>query len=112
MIKYADVPGYTNYGEVVPFSHVYQFRQVDVDIPMIIVIHASYESKAKLFKGFLFDAKETFESVPLCAYERTALERCAGVIEQCDLDVVLAGTELEHQITGYSKIEREATNGN
>ena len=73
---------------------------------MVIVLHA-YEGKAKAFKGYLFHAERTFESIPLTAKERTALEPYVGEIEQCDLDVVVAGTELEWEIIGYRKVERK-----
>lgn len=106
MIKYADIPGYANCGEVIPFSHVYQFKQAFFASPMVIVLHA-YEGKAKAFKGYLFHAERTFESIPLTAKERTALEPYVGEIEQCDLDVVVAGTELEWEIIGYRKVERK-----
>ena len=53
MIKYVNIKGYINRGEIYPFSHYYQFIQNNDDTPIIILVHA-YECETKVFKGYLF----------------------------------------------------------
>ena len=103
MIKYADIRGYDNCGELSMFTHFYQLIQKDVEIPMIIILHA-YEGETKAFKGYLLTRKKTFENVPLLSEERKAFEPYVGEITQVDLDVLLSGSVFEGEITGYQKV--------
>lgn len=106
MIKYAELPGYHNCGELIPFSHFYQFMQMGTDTPVIIVLHA-YEGETKAFKGYLFHKKKTFENVPLTTEERKALNNFVGEITQVDLDELFSGSDFEKEISGYQKVEVE-----
>lgn len=102
MIKYAELPGYRNCGELIPFSHFYQFIQNGADTPVTIVLHA-YEGETKAFKGYLFHKKKTFENLPLTTEERKALNHFVGKITQVDLDELLSGSDFEKEISGYQK---------
>lgn len=106
MIKYLELPGYSNRGEVISFSHFYQFMQKDVKPPITIILNA-YEGDAKAFKGYLFHEKKTFQSIPLTLEEKQTLEPYVGAIAQVDLDVLVFGSIFESEINGYQKVGKE-----
>lgn len=94
MIKYANVLGYENLGEVQMFSHLYQMIEKDKETPMVILIHA-YGNDDKIFKGYVFTKTKTTESVPLTEEERKAIEFCTGSLKQVPFKDFVTGTILE-----------------
>lgn len=104
MIKYIELKGYVNRGEVGMFSHVYQFIEKDTDTPMVIIIKA-YDGNTKVFKGYLFMKNNTFEKVLLTEEEIIILEPCIGKINQKDIKEVLRGTDFEAQFENFKEME-------
>jgi hypothetical protein len=104
MIKYAEIEGYINLGEVKIFSHVYQLIEKDKDTPMVILIHA-YECSTKIFKGFIFNKNQTYESIPLTDAELSEIEKLTGKAEQVDFKQFVIGTILEDVFKDYMCIE-------
>ena len=94
MIKYVDISGYTNLGEVQMFSHLYQFMEKDKEIPMTILVHA-YECGTKIFKGYVFNKTATYKSVPLTEEELSKIEWATGKVEQLDFKDFIVGTIAE-----------------
>lgn len=107
MIKYMELPGYHNCGEVELFSHVYQFvskTHVEcTNYPAVIIIHA-YEGATKAFKGVLLRGSRRYMTLPLTDAELEALKPYVGEIQQLDIAEVLAGTTFEAEIKTYRKM--------
>lgn len=104
MIKYTNIKGYSNRGEIYPFAHYYQFMQEGVETPMIILVHA-YECETKVFKGYLFNKTKTFKSAPMTDEEIKAIEQATGKLTQVDFDEIIRGAEFEETYTDYSKMD-------
>lgn len=103
MIKYTNVNGYSNRGEIYPLTHYYQFMQEGVDSPMTILVHA-YECEAKAFKGYLYNLTKTFKSIPMTNEEIGAIEKVTGKLTQIDFNEIIKGAEFEEAYAGYCKI--------
>lgn len=103
MIKYVDLPGYKNLGELGMFSHFYQFMQSGAETPITILLHA-YEGDIKAFKGYLLHANKTFQSVPITPEERSTLEPFVGTITQVNLDELVAGSVFQGGLDGYKSV--------
>ena len=101
MIKYADVEGYKNLGEVQMFSHLYQFMEADKEIPMTILVHA-YECETIMFKGFVFNQTKIYKSVPLTEAEITEIEKYTGRGKQVDFQDFITDTILEEYYKGFT----------
>lgn len=104
MIKYANLKGYKNLGEVQIFSHLYQFIESDKDRPMIILINA-YESDAKIFKGFLYNLTSTYKSISITDEELNTLETYIGKATQVELLDFIKGTIIENQFKEFTQIK-------
>lgn len=96
MIKYIDINGYDNLGELAPFTHFYQFMQSDAEVPLTIIVHA-YECDAVVFKGYLFNKTRSFEVVPLTEHEKSKLEDVVGNITEVTFSEFIKGTILEDE---------------
>lgn len=94
MIKYANIEGYNNLGEIQMFSHLYQFIERDKATPMIILIHA-YECDTKVFKGYIFNSSQTYENIPLTDTEINQIEIYTGKLQQIDFKEFIVGTIAE-----------------
>ena len=103
MIKYVNIKGYINRGEIYPFSHYYQFIQNNDDAPIIILVHA-YECETKVFKGYLFTNNKTFKSVPMVDEEIKEIEFATGKLTQVDFDEIIKESEFEENYSDFSKI--------
>lgn len=84
MIKYCGLDGYNNCGEVQMFSHLYQFIEKDEEVPKIILLHAYDICPALVFKGYVFDKKRTWTSIPLTEAEKSKIEGYVGTIQEVD----------------------------
>jgi len=104
MIKYANLEGYKNLGEIKMFSHLYQFIEVDKDRPMVILIHA-YEDDTKIFKGYLYNLTLTYNSIPITDKELNILEAYIGKATQVELPDFIKGTILENQFKAFNQIK-------
>ena len=104
MIKYVDIPQYSNLGEAQLFSHLYQFMEKDKYVPMTILVHA-YECATKIFKGFVFKKTCTYKSVLLTEEEKTKIEGATGEAEQVDFLEFIKGTILEDCCKDFKKTE-------
>ena len=104
MIKYTNIKGYLNRGEIYPFAHYYQFIQECVETPMIILIHA-YECEPRAFKGYLFNTTKTFKSIPMTNEEFDAIEQATGKLTQVDFDELIKDAEFKKTYSDYQKIE-------
>ena len=91
MIKYAEIKGYKNIGEIQMFSHVYQFVENVEENPKIILIHA-YVGETKVFKGFLYNKTKTFINVKLLESEMKKIERWCGTLTQVGFDEFIIQT--------------------
>ena len=100
MIKYANIKGYTNIGEVQLFSHLYQFREENKELPKIILIRA-YDGDIKIFKGYIFDKTKTYESIPLIDLELSEIEKYTGHAKQFDFNEFIIGTVIEDYYKNY-----------
>lgn len=60
MIKYANIKGYSNLGEVA--SHLYQWIEDRHDTPKVILVRA-YDTETKLWSGYLFNETKVAEYV-------------------------------------------------
>jgi hypothetical protein len=103
MIKYLELEGYTNFGEVQMCSHVYQFRQKEVSCPIIILIYAYAGSR--IFKGLIFDKSKTYKTLQLTKTELTKIEEYTGKLKECDLEEFIKDTIVEEQLKNYVKTE-------
>jgi hypothetical protein len=102
MIKYADVKGYKNLGEIQLFSHLYQFIELDNDTPMIILVHA-YECDTQIFKGYVFNNTNTYKSIPLTNEELISIETYTGKANQINFDKFIIGTIIEEACKDYKE---------
>lgn len=109
MIKYAEIEGYRNLGEIQLFSHVYQFIENVEENPKIILIHA-YECDTKVFKGFLYNKSGTFKSVELLENEIKKLENYCGKVTQVDFDKIIKETEFADLYKNFKKQEEVKIN--
>ena len=103
MIKYAEIEGYRNLGEIQMFSHVYQFIENVEENPKIILIHA-YVGETKVFKGFLYDNSKTFKSVNLLDNEIEEIEKYCGDATQIDFDEIIKETEFADLYKDFKKM--------
>ena len=103
MIKYAEIEGYRNLGEIQMFSHVYQFIENVEENPKIILIHA-YVGETKVFKGFLYDNSKTFKSVKLLDNEIEEIEKYCGDATQIDFDEIIKETEFADLYKDFKKM--------
>lgn len=103
MIKYTNIKGYLNRGEIYPFAHYYQFMQEGAETPITILVHA-YECEPRAFKGYLFNTTKTFKSIPMTNEESDAIEQATGKLTQVDFDEIVKGSEFEEAYANYSKI--------
>lgn len=103
MIKYVNINGYSNRGEIYPFSHYYQFIQNNADTPIIILVHA-YECNAEVFKGYLFNNNKTFKSIPMTEDEIKEIEWVTGKLTQVEFDEVIKGSDFETAYNDFCKI--------
>ena len=104
MIKYANIEGYNNLGEIQMFSHLYQFRERDKATPMIILIHA-YECDTKVFKGYIFNSSQTYENIPLTDTEINQIEVYTGRILTEDFSLG-RNTEKVEGVCVYDKLQQ------
>jgi hypothetical protein len=104
MIKYAEIDGYENLGELQMFSHLYQFIEKDKETPMIILIHA-YECDTKVFKGYVFNETQTYNSIPLNNNEIEEIEKYTGKLEQVQFIKFIMGTIVEDSCKGFKESE-------
>ena len=104
MIKYVDIDGYKNLGEVQLFSHLYQFIETEKDTPMTILVHA-YECDTKIFKGYVFDKTKTYKSVRLTEGELETIEGATGKAEQTDFPEFIKGTIAEEYYKEFKPAE-------
>lgn len=93
MIKYAEIDGYQNRGDVGNFSHVYQFAERFATVRRIILVHA-YEGRASVFKGYAYDKTKEFINDRLSAHEREVIEQHCGKFEQVGFDEFAKRTPL------------------
>lgn len=102
MIKYMDLEGYRNLGELRMFSHLYMFREENKETPMIILIHA-YECDAKVFKGYLFNKSKTFKTVELTNLEIEKLETYVGKLQQVSFNAFIKETIAEEEYSDFTE---------
>jgi hypothetical protein len=105
MIKYVEIDGYKNYGEVHPFSHLYQFVQDNTECPMIILVHA-YDPPEKVFKGYLFNSDKTYQNIPLTSEESEKIEYATGKLEEVDFMDFFKDSSFEEQFKDYTMASR------
>ena len=103
MIKYAEIEGYRNLGEIQMFSHVYHFMENVEENPKIILIHA-YEGDTKVFKGFLYNNSGTFKSVELLENETKKIENYCWKVTQVDFDEIIKETEFADLYKDFKKM--------
>lgn len=105
MIKYTELEGYKNLGEVEIFSHVYQFIECKNGnrSPMIMLINA-FETN-KVFKGYLFMGKNTYSSVPLTEKEKETLEGVIGKVTEVNFMEFTKGTILEGGYDSFKEVK-------
>lgn len=101
MIKYVDIEGYNNRGEIMPYSHVYQFLQTGTEKPLTIIVHA-YECDTKAFKGYLFCASKTYQCVPLTVREKEEIEGVAGKLVEVTFEDLIKDTLFAESYSGYA----------
>lgn len=103
MIKYVEIDGYDNFGEVAPFSHFYQFMQKDVGERRTILVHA-YECDTKVFKGYLFHNSKTYKSVPLNDHEKSKIEGTTGKLTEVPFHKFSDGTSIKDFFADYIEL--------
>lgn len=106
MIKYAEIKGYDNLGEIQMFSHLYQFMEKGKEIPMTILVHA-YECDTQIFKGYLFNNTRSYESVPITEDELNEIQKYTGTAKQVDFKEIIVGTILEDDYKNFTCKEIE-----
>lgn len=106
MIKYAEIEGYRNIGEINSFSHLYQFIENVEENPKIILIQA-YECDAKVFKGFLYNNSKTFINIDLLDNEIEEIEKYCGDATQIDFDELIKETDFAEFYEDYKIKEEE-----
>lgn len=103
MIKYVSIEGYTNRGELYPFSHYYKFIQNNSDSPIIILVRA-YEYATEVFKGYLFNSNKTFKSVPMTDDEIREIEQVTGKLTQVSFQDVIKGSRFEGAYLDFNEV--------
>lgn len=106
MIKYIDIPGFTNFQEVIMLSHLYQSMEKNKETPMTILVHA-YECDTKIFKGYVFSKTKTYENVSLTNDELKAIERAIGKAEQVSFIEVIKDSIAEEAYKDFTEIRKE-----
>ncbi len=84
MIKYAELEGYQNLGELGMFSHLYRFYEKESDDPVMIFIHAYDVAPAQVFKGKVHAYERSYKNINLTDKEKEMLAKFAGDYEQVD----------------------------
>lgn len=105
MIKYCELEGYTNLGEVAMFSHLYQFIEIGVDISQIILIHAYDITPAIVFKGYLYEQTQEWKRVELTNDETVKIKKFIGDFKQVDLPISAKKHELLKGLITYKEIK-------
>lgn len=105
MIKYLDLKGYRNLGEIAMFSHLYQFIEkkdnAERSNSVIILIHA-YDG-AKIFKGYVLDKTKTYEQIELAEDELTEIQKITGTLKVVNFDEFIKGTVVEELFNNYTE---------
>jgi response regulator RpfG family c-di-GMP phosphodiesterase len=96
LIKYANIDGYTNLGEVQMFSHLYQWIEKVNESPKVILITA-YEEKQKVFKGYIYTKSKQYKSIPIDMNELKEVKNLVGKIEQVDFKEFIVDTLLDNE---------------
>jgi len=104
MIKYADIKGYKNLGEIHLTAHIYQFVENDKYEPIIILVH-SYEGPTEVFKGYLYNESKTFKSVDLTENEIDEIEKYTGKLEQVEFDAFINNTMFAEYYNEFRGLE-------
>jgi hypothetical protein len=84
MIKYVELKGYSNSGEVGVFSHLYRFFERDSEDPVMIFIHAYEVTPTKVFKGRVHTETKSYKNIDLTLDEKETLEQSVGELHQTD----------------------------
>lgn len=103
MIKYAEIEGFANRGEISPFSHLYQFMEKGKEMPATILIHGYDLCPAKVFKGYVFNKTKTCFAVALTEEEKAVLQKWVGTIEQVSFSDFANSHEMLIPYRGYSE---------
>ena len=107
MIKYVDLPGYQNVGELALFSHLYEFIEpLEKEPRKLILVHAYEVYPAKVFKGYVLDETRTYESIPLTAEEKSKIEPATGDVTQVDFKELIKGTIAEEYYKEYGEMKK------
>jgi hypothetical protein len=104
VIKYAELNGYNNCGELGFCSHLYEFIQKDEETPIVILIHA-FECPAEIFKGYVFNKTKSWKPVLLTDEERTKIEFYTGHITEVDFPKLVAGT-IADEYRDYTRVDK------
>lgn len=104
MIKYAKIEGFRNLGEVELFSHIYQFIELKKEHPKTILIEGYTHNPNKVFKGYVFRGKQTWDSVPLTPEEKEVIASCVGNIVEVDFTTFISGIPL---LEGFKDFKHE-----
>lgn len=75
MIKYVEIKGYQNLGEIMP--HVYQWIEIESDLPSVILVSA-YDGPAIVFKGKVLLNTLEYKPEKINDDELFELERLVG----------------------------------
>jgi hypothetical protein len=104
MIKYHELEGYKNCGEIGMFSHVYEFWQIK-EPHRIILIRAFDVPVASVYKGVLLsDGRQYEKSQQLTYDEKESLEYLLGEIKECRFQDIFSGTGLAEGMKDWTPI--------
>jgi hypothetical protein len=96
LIKYININGYNNLGEVGLFSHLYEWIEKVDENPKVILINA-YEGKPKVFKGYIYTKSNQYKSVPVETNELQEVINLVGEVEQKDFKEFIVSTLLDNE---------------
>ena len=104
MIKYVDIDGYKNLGEVQLFSHLYQFIETEKDTPMTILC-TLMNATPRYSKAMCLTKTKTYKSVRLTEGELETIEGATGKAEQTDFPEFIKGTIAEEYYKEFKPAE-------
>lgn len=89
MIKYAEIKGYKNLGEVA--HHLYQWME-DTEEDMTVILVRAYDTESKVFKGKIYNSTDQYVSLPILENELDDVESIIGKCEVItDANVISEG---------------------
>lgn len=107
MIKYMQIPGFSNVGEQGMMSHIYVWVRDAMEDKNrdVIIVKCYVTEKPEVWKGLLFNKTKTAHSRPNLEVDLTELEKLVGPLKVVtNLQEFFKGTDFENQMKDFKEV--------